>query len=138
MNPVSEETFVTFEDEFAWTVGDPFFSASGEVYSGTGFLRSLRAQASTKIPLQGLDSGVGTGAWDSGLGGSALMDMGGMYLFADLGYWWYGDLPDLQLDNGLTYGLGLSRALFDARGSLLVSLSGASRLIETMAEWSEP
>lgn len=128
----SEPAEVTYRDEFAWAVGDPFFSASAGVYEGTGFLRSIRTQVSAKAPLRGIDSGVGTGEWDVGLGGSAFASLGGTFVFADVARWWFGDLPDLELRDGLTYGAGLSRSILDSSGSVMVSFFGASPLIESM------
>jgi hypothetical protein len=124
---------VTYQDEFTWAVGDPYLSASGAVYEGTGLLRSVRAQVAAKAPLRGIESGVGTGEWDVGVGGSAFSSIGGTFVFADVSRWWFGDLPDLELRDGLTYGAGLSRSVLDARGSVMVSFFGASALIESMA-----
>lgn len=123
---------MTYRDEFAWEVGDPFLSAAGRLYEGNGFLRSLQANVSAKAPLRGLDSGVGTGEWDFGAGASAFTSLAGTYVFFDLTYWWYGDLPELELADGLSYGVGLSRPVFDAKGSLMVSYFGAEPLIESM------
>ena len=130
--PPSEPTELTYRDQFAWAVGDPFFSASTAVYEGSGFLRSIRSQISAKAPVRGIDSGVGTGEWDVGLGGSAFASIGATFLFVDLAHWWFGDLPDLELRDGLTYGVGLSRALFGSKASMMLSYLGASPLIESM------
>jgi hypothetical protein len=123
---------VTYRDEFTLEVGDPFFSTGIQLYEGSGLLRSVRAQASTKAPLRDLSSGVGTGEWDFGAGGSAFAALGGTYFFVDVAYWWYGDLPDMELVDGLTYGAGVSRSLMDGRGSLMASFLGADAAIQTM------
>jgi hypothetical protein len=123
---------VTYRDEYALELGDPFFTAAARVYEGTGVLRSVQTQLSTKAPLRDLDSGVGTGEWDFGAGGSAFAALGSTYAFIDVGYWWYGDLPHLELADGLTYGIGLSRSLLDSRGSLLASFLGADPAIASM------
>lgn len=128
----TEPTQVTYQDQFTWSVGDPFLSASTAVYEGTGILRSVRTQVSAKAPLRGIDSGVGTGEWDVGVGGSAFASIGGTFVFADVARWWFGDLPDLELRDGATYGAGVSRSVLDARGSIMVSFFGASPLIESM------
>lgn len=125
-------TEVTYRDEFAWAVGDPFLSASAGVYEGRGVLRSIRTQLSAKAPLRDIESGVGTGEWDVGIGGSAFASIGGTFVFADVAHWWFGDLADLELRDGLTYGAGLSRPVLDARGSIMLSFFGASALIESM------
>jgi len=125
-------TEVVYRDELAWAVGDPFLSAGVRVHEGTGILRSVQVQASAKAPLSDLDSGVGTGEWDVGTGASAFVDLGGTYLFVDAAYWWYGDLPDLALSDGLSYGVGISRPVMDARGSVMLSFFGAASPISTM------
>jgi len=125
-------TEVTYRDAFAWSVGDPFFSASSELFGGTGALRSVRMHVSSKAPVRGIESGVGTGEWDVGVGGSAFANLAGTFLFADMAYWWFGDLPDLELRDGITYGMGLSRAILDAKGSLSLSFFGAAPMIESM------
>jgi hypothetical protein len=111
-------------------VGDPMVSTGLDVYEGTGFVRSLGTRASTKVPLNGLDSGVGTGEWDYGVGATGVVGVGPVIAILDLAWWWYGDLPDLELRDGPSWGAGLalpvSRALW---GSVMAS--GAGRVVET-------
>lgn len=123
---------VTYRNELTGEVGDPFFSTAVRVYEGDGLLRSVQARVSTKAPLRDIDSGVGTGEWDFGAGGTAFAALGSTYLFADVAYWWYGDMPELELVDGLTYGLGVSRSLLDGRGSVMASFLGAAATIDTM------
>jgi hypothetical protein len=123
---------VAYRDDFTWTLGDPFLSASARLHEGSGLVRSVQAQVATKAPLRGLDSGVGTGEWDVGAGASAFASVGGTYAFVDAAYWWYGDLPDLELVDGLSYGVGLSRPILDSRGSVMVSYFGAKSPIASM------
>lgn len=123
---------VTFSEEFTTHVGDPSLSTSFEAFSGFGAVRSVRIQGSAKAPLNDADSGVGSGAWDVGLGGSATIAAGRVLLFADVSYWWLGDLPDLDLSDGVAYGVGASKSAFGGDGSILLMLSGMTRSIETM------
>jgi hypothetical protein len=123
---------VTYRNEFTSEIGDPFFSTALRVYEGDGILRSLQARVSTKAPLRDVDSGVGTGEWDFGAGGTAFAALGGTFVFADVAYWWYGDMPELELADGLTYGIGVSRAFHEGRASVMASFLGASATIETM------
>jgi len=124
---------VTYRDEFDWAVGDPLLSASAALFEGSGVLKSLRVRAAAKAPLVGIESGVGTGAWDGGLGGSTFVGLGRTFAFVDVAYWWFGDLPDLALSDGLTYGVGVSRSAFGSHGSVMISYFGASPMIESMA-----
>lgn len=123
---------VIYRDAFEWAVGDPYVSTTVTVYEGDGLLRALQAHGSTKAPLRDLDSGVGTGEWDFGAGGSAVASVADTYAFVDLSYWWYGDLPELELQDGLAYGFGLSRSVLDAKGSVMVSFYGSAAPIASM------
>jgi hypothetical protein len=125
-------TQVTYRDEYTLAVGDPFLSASATIVEDRGILRSLRIQGSGKVPLRDLDSGVGTGAWDGGLGASALTGRGRFFVFADVMYWWFGDLPELEIDDGVTYGTGAMWAHSGGRASLSLSYFAGSRIIDTM------
>lgn len=123
---------VTYADDYSGRLGDPFLEGALEIAPGDGFLRSLRLKAGTKAPLADLDSGVGTGEWDYLAGGSVMFAVGGLYFFADVGWWWLGDLPDLELRDGPSYGLGIGKAVFDGRSSLLFTLAGARASIVTV------
>lgn len=122
---------VEFSDEFGVEIGDPTFFGSGEIYSGTGLLRSINLSARTKIPLTDLDSGVGTGEWDYSVGGSVALIAGRVFFFGDLSHWWFGDLPELELQDGFAYGLGTGVPVMEGRGSLLATVTGAESAIRT-------
>jgi hypothetical protein len=115
---------------FETHLGDPLVSASVEILSGPGTLRVIELTASAKPPLASLDSGVGTGEWDAGAGGSVVLGLGRTLFFADLAYWSYGDLPELELQDGLSWGLAAARPLGDRTNGML-SLWGGNRVIPT-------
>jgi len=125
-------TQVTYSDEFTWSVGDPFLSAGARVFEGSGTLRSIQTRVTVKAPVRDVDSGVGTGQWDTGTGVAAMAALGPTYVFADLSYWWYGDLADLELADGFTYSAGISRSAFGGRGSVMLSFLGSQAVIATM------
>lgn len=126
------DSTVRFSESYRVRVGDPHLRAGGEVISGGSRLRSLRATAGVKVPVTELDSGVGTGEWDYTLGASATAAVGSVLLLGDLAYWWYGDLPELELRNGVSWGLAGAVAILDGRGTVMASLSGARRLAPTL------
>lgn len=123
---------VSYRNTFAWEVGDPFFSTAVRVHEGGGVLRSVQARVATKAPLRDADSGVGTGEWDFGVGGTAFGALGSTFVFVDVAYWWYGDMPGLELVDGPTYGIGVSRSLLGGHASVTASFLGAAATIETM------
>lgn len=127
----SDSASVVFDDEFTTHLADPTFNLSAEVYSGLGAIRSLRIDSFVKPPLTDLESGVGSGEWDYGVGSSIALGAGSSILFLDVAYWWFGDLPDLELTDGVSYSAGVSVPVFAGHGSVLFLLSGMSRIIET-------
>lgn len=123
---------VTFSDDFDAHLGDPFVQGSSQVFSGFGTLRSLRISGGVKLPLAGLESGVGTGQWDYTAGASLMVAVWDLYFFGDLSWWWFGDMPDLALEDGPSYGLAVGRPVFGSRGSVLLTFSGARSAIATV------
>jgi hypothetical protein len=123
---------VDFVEDFRVNFGDPVVSAEGEVFSGFGFVRSVSLMSSTKIPLADVETGISSGAWDLGAGASAIFAVGPTLVLADLSYWWIGDMPDLELNDGLSYALAVSAPVFAGRGSVMGLISGLSQTIDTM------
>lgn len=112
-------------------VADPTFSGALELYRGWGALRSVELTGGVKAPITSLESGVGTGEWDWGGGLSVAVAAGRALLFADAGWWSYGDLPELELRDGVSWGVGAGLPV-SSRLSLLGSVSGATAVIETV------
>lgn len=104
---VVADSIVEAPGPYELTVGDPFLTSALELFTGAGTLRTLEVVASVKVPLNGLDSGVGTGEWDWGAGAAATVAIGPVFAFTDLTYWWYGDLPGLELQDGISAAAGL-------------------------------
>lgn len=129
---LQEGDSVAFRDAYDLAVGDPLVGAGLEVHSGAGVVKSIRLRGTAKIPLTELGDGPGSGEWDFGAGASLLAGGTSTFFFADAAWWWYGDLPDLELQDGLLYGIGVSRAFARARGSVSLVLSGATRLIDSL------
>lgn len=128
----SEDSTIVFRDRYEVEVGDPVLWTSVEMHRGDGRLRSATVRASAKAPLRTLESGVGTGEWDFGAGGSLVMGLGRTLVLLDGGYWWFGDLPDLQLKGSILYSVGVSRSVLAGRGSVLLSLNGATSVMATV------
>lgn len=120
------------EDSAAYrtSVGDPMVSGTLDLLGGTGLVRTLALRATAKVPINDLDSGVGTGEWDYGVGASGVVGLGRVVGLLDVAYWWYGDLPLLELRDGLSWGLGVGLPLAGpVWGSAL--LAGSTRLVNT-------
>jgi hypothetical protein len=105
-------------------LADPLLSAAVQLYRGWGPLLSVDVDAHVKPPLVAAESGAGTGEWDAGIGILLAAAAGSRnLLFADLGWWRYGDPPGLELPDEITFGIGAGRALGDRLAAMLL-LSG--------------
>jgi hypothetical protein len=112
-------------------IADPTLGSSVEVLAGSGTLRSIELEAFAKVPVTSVESGVGTGEWDYGAGAAIVLATGGTLLLGDLTYWMYGDMPDLELKDGLSYGAGVGRSLGE-RWSVLAFLTGSQEIVDTI------
>jgi hypothetical protein len=126
-----ETTDIVFRESYSANLADPFFQGSLSLYEGFGFVRSLGARLGVKPPLVGVDSGVGTGEWDFGAGSTFVLAAGNTLVFGDLGYWRYGDLTGLELEDGFSYAGGVSRSFLGTKASMMVTLAGAQALIQS-------
>lgn len=126
------DTTVVFDPDFKVHIADPTLNVAAELFSGFGALRSVRVDGRASIPINDLDSGVGTGEWDFALGASTVLGAGSTLLFVDGSYWWFGDLPELELKDGLSYGLGVGFPLKEGRASALLTFSGMTETISTV------
>ncbi|MDT8341718.1 MAG: hypothetical protein RQ751_09425 [Longimicrobiales bacterium] len=112
-------------------LADPVVSTGFQLLRSRGAFLGLDLTGAVKLPMRDLESGVGTGEFDAGLGVSTAFGGGGTLLFADLSWWRYGDLPDLPLDDVLSYGVGVGRTL-GGRWSGLLTLSGSTGVIDNV------
>ena len=120
---------VEFRDTYRLEVADPSLRFSAEAFSGFGLVRSFSLTMGVKAPLRGLESGVGTGRWDVGAGGSAALGRGRTWVFLDAAYWWFGDLPELELRDGPSWAVGVARLW--GTTSVLATMSGSGRIVST-------
>lgn len=127
-----QDTVIVFDDEFRTHLADPTISVGAQLYSGFGGVRSVRVDGRASVPINDLDSGVGTGEWDYALGASAVFGVRRVLFFGDASYWWFGDLPELELQDGLSYGVGLGVPLWEGRASALFTFSGMTETIATV------
>jgi hypothetical protein len=113
-------------------LGDPVLGGSLELLSEGGTLPALRLKGDVKLPLADPEHGFGTGEWDYGVGMSLSKRFRRTFVLLDIEYWFLGDLPDLELRDGLHYGVSVGHLFPDDRFSGLLSLSWATRVIENV------
>ncbi|HKK26576.1 MAG TPA: hypothetical protein VKB18_00680 [Gemmatimonadota bacterium] len=126
MQPIALPDTASF-DEFG--AGDPTFRAAVDlVEPGTGHV-TVTLAGEVKAPIADPASGFGTGEWDGG----GLLSVGGRlgstFLFGEVGYWVLGDMPDLQLQNPVSYSVGVGRRIGNGDLAVLASLSGYTRIL---------
>ena len=109
-------------------VGDPQLRVSLQALAPEGPGLRIDLTGYAKPPLTDPDAGIGTGAWDLGLGLTVARPLPPFFISGEIAYWWLGDLETLRLDNTLGYSIALGQ-IFDAWG-VLVSLTGSTAAVE--------
>ncbi|GAA5520200.1 hypothetical protein Asal01_00131 [Fodinibius salicampi] len=102
-------------------------------YQALGFesgTTALYINTSIKFPFADPVNGFGTGAWDMGVGGSLSRRFNTWFITANFMYWHFGDMPDLELNSSLNYGVGIGKSLSGGHWLLLGSLNGMTEIIE--------
>ena len=116
--------------DYELNAGDPVLGGGFEILRSNAGYGSIELTGSVKPPLATVESGVGTGEWDYAAGLTAAASAGpALMLFADVAYWWYGDMADLPLRDGLAWGGGIGGSL-SPRVSALLALSGSQHVID--------
>jgi hypothetical protein len=87
----------------------------------------LAVAGAVKLPTTPVESGLGTGETDVGVGGSLFTTRGKTSAFADLVFWRYGDPADIDYRNSLSYSVGVGRIIAAGRWSAMASLGGFSQ-----------
>ena len=109
-------------------IGDPTFFANVELVSLAGRAATISATAAAKAPVGSVNQGFSTGEWDYG-GGLALSAASGRaLLLLDGMYWKLGDMPGLELKDGVSYGASVGTFVGRRRVSLVASVLGSSSL----------
>lgn len=111
-------------------LGDMFLRGDLEFLAMRGLRPGLQISGSIKVPFADPDQGFGTGEWDAGFGLSTSMSAGGLFLFAETVYWFLGDIPGLELNDALSYGLSVGHPFEGGKIGLIASFLGYTRTIE--------
>lgn len=100
-------------------VGDPAVAVGVEIWRGDGTVASIELLGRVKIPASDVDAGVGTGEWDGGGGIGLTLRAGRALVFGDVTWWWYGDMPELRLEDGPAASLGVGLPVGERFSALL-------------------
>jgi len=105
-------------------LGDPMLRVDLRLLNGRGLLPALRVTFDVKAPVGDVERGFSSGEWDYAGGFSLAKSVGTTLLFADLAYWYVGDMPGVELGNSLAYGAGVGQSLGQGKLGLLASIYG--------------
>lgn len=110
--------------------GDPSLSLGYKLFGSDFDKTLLHINASIKFPFADPEKGFGTGAWDIGIGGSVSHRFNTWYMTGNVAYWHFGDMSDLELNNSLSYGMGLGRTFSGGDWMVLGALNGMTTIID--------
>lgn len=125
----TEADSVALPGDYRVEVADPVITGGVELLEPRGAFLGLDATVSVKVPVRGVESGVGTGEVDWGVGLSAAAGGDGLMVFGGVGWWSYGDLPLLELKDVVSWDAGLGLVL-SPRLSGMLTISGSSRVLD--------
>jgi hypothetical protein len=94
---------------------------------------SLSATTGVKAPVGSVSQGFSTGEWDYGGGLALSAGSGRALLLLDAMYWKLGDMPGLELRDGVSYGATVGTLVGRRRVSLLASILGSSRITDVVS-----
>lgn len=111
-------------------IADPIFGAGVDLTPDGSAVRSVRFGVSAKAPVRTVESGIGTGEWDFGVGGGTSIAAGSLLVLLDGTWWRLGDLPDLELKDVFSYSAAVGGLLGDGSVGWTASLTGSTTMIE--------
>lgn len=111
-------------------IGDPLMFATLELARTARGNVSLSATTGVKAPVGSVSQGFSTGEWDYGGGLALSAGSGRALLLLDAMYWKLGDMPGLELRDGVSYGATVGTFVGRRRVSLLASILGSSRVTD--------
>ena len=106
--------------------GDPLLRVDVRVRDDRRRSLQIAIAGSVKLPVVDAADGLGTGVADVAVGASLFKAAGAASLFADVLFWKYGDPEGYDLENTVSYSVGMGRVLGAGRWSALVSLADFS------------
>lgn len=109
--------------------GDPTLFANVKLFTSPHGDTNIQLNTSLKVPVADPNTGFGTGEWDIGLGASASHRLEDFFFFADLTKWWFGDLPDLELKDPISYTFGVSHWIGGGKWFINSTLTGYTEII---------
>ena len=113
-----------------WALGDLYFNVERTMFNETEYIPAFSFTALIKLPTASTKRNLGTGKIDYGLGISASKNLGLIYGFWDVNYYFLGDPKGFNLKNPIGFGLGLGIPASNNKLSLLAYYSGYTEIFQ--------
>jgi len=114
-------------------LGDLYITGGLDLIEISSGRPNLQLTGSVKVPVANENEGFGTGEWDFGAGVSISSLLGGLFLAAEVGYWTFGDMPDLQFDDVISYSFSIGKPFSKGKTGLIASIYGYTDTFEDIA-----
>ena len=114
-------------------LGDLYVKGGLDLVEMAGTRPGLQLTGSVKVPVANEDKGFGTGEWDFGAGLSISSFIKGLFLAGEASYWMFGDMPDLEFDNVISYSFSIGRPFSGGKKGLIASIYGYTDTFEDIA-----
>ncbi len=114
-------------------LGDLYVTGGLDLVEMTGTRPNLQLTGSVKVPLANENKGFGTGEWDFGAGLSISSLIKGLFLAGEASYWTFGDMPDLEFNDVISYSFSIGKSFSGGRKGLMASVYGYTDTYEDIA-----
>ena len=115
-----------------WALGDLYFNVERTILTETGYIPAFSFTGLVKLPTAGTNQNLGTGEIDYGFGISASKNLGPIYSFWDVNYYFLGDPDGFDLNDPIGFGLGLGLPASNSRLSLFAYYSGYTKILPSI------
>ena len=114
-------------------LGDLYLTGGLVLIETAGKRPGVQLNGSIKAPVANENEGFGTGEWDFGAGLSISSFLGGLFLAGEASYWMFGDMPDLEFDDVISYSFSIGKPLSRGKTGLIASIYGYTDTFEDIA-----
>lgn len=112
------------------SIGDLYLNGRYNLMNQLNSNIDLYLKSYVKVPFADKNSGLGTGKFDYSLAMGVRKNIESFMFFAELGYLFLGDAPEINYKDPVTYNLGVGTFFTSQNFGLLLSYSGYSKVID--------
>ncbi len=111
-------------------LGDLYITGGLDLIEISSGRPNVQLTGSVKVPVANENEGFGTGEWDFGAGLSISYFMRSIFLAGEVGYWTFGDMPDLEFDDVVSYSFSIGKPFSGGKMGLMASIYGYTDTFE--------